>query len=255
MSRILFLLLIYIISIQANEEGCTISFFNSKKSPCASTVEKNQITIAPIVVKKKPNKETIERKEVEVELRNILTDVKEYKKKNQKKTKRLLKELNAMKREFQKYKTKKNRELKKIKKQLYTSKKKYKSNKKKLVKITKRVSPKVNKKKPKKKQTIIVQVVKAEIPETTTHVIHKVIHKMQPSPILMYDTPWIEIVVENNINIYELALKYYGNKQAYKKIYLANRNTISNDFKIYNGMTLIIPMTKHFEEKGIVLNQ
>ena len=289
MKKILFLLLIYIATIQANEEGCTISFFNSKKSPCASTVEKHQITIAPIVVKKKPDKETIERKEIEVKLYNILTDVKEYKKKNQKKTKRLKEELNAMKREFQKYKTKKDRELKKIKNQLYSSKKKIKKIKKKLVKITKKVTPKVMKKKPKKhlysgkkkvktskkklvkitkkvtpkvikqkpkkKETTVVQVVNVAIPESTPPLIHKVVHKMQPTPILMYDTPWIEIVIDTNTNIYDLALKYYGNAQEYKKIYLANQNIISNDLKIYNGMTLVIPMAENFKEQGIVLNQ
>lgn len=274
MKKILFLLLIYIATIQANEEGCTISFFNSKKSPCASTVEKHQITIAPIVVKKRPDKETIERKEVEVKLRNILTDVKKYKKKNQEKTKRLKEELNAMKRAFLKYKTKKDRELKKIKKKLYSSKKKLvktikkkpkkhlysskknlKKSKKKLAKITKKVIPKVIKQKPKKKQTTVVQVANVAIPESTPPVIHKVVHKMQPTPILMYDTPWIEIVIDKNINIYDLALKYYGNAEEYKKIYLANQNIIGNDLKIYNGMTLVIPMTDNFKEQGIVLNQ
>ena len=281
MNKILFLLLIYIIGLEANERGCSISFFKTETSPCSS-IEKKKITIAPIVVKKRPNKETIERKEVVVKLRNILTDVKEYKKKNQEKTKRLQEELNTMKREFQKYKIKKNRELKKIKKklysskkkmvkttkkvtpksikkkpkkQLYSSKKKLKNSKKKLVKITRKVTHKVIKQKPKKKKTTMVQVVTAEVPEITTSVVHKVIHKMQPTPMLVYDTPWIEIVVDKNTNIYDLALKYYGNAEEYKKIYAANQNIISNDLKIYNGMTLVIPMTENFREQGIVLNQ
>ena len=77
---------------------------------------------------------------------------------------------------------------------------------------------------------------------------------MSPAPILMYDTPWIEIIVENNINIYELALKYYGNREAYNKIYTANQNVISDDFQIYDGMSLIIPMTETFEEQPMMLN-
>ena len=78
---------------------------------------------------------------------------------------------------------------------------------------------------------------------------------MQPSPIIIYDTPWIEITVENNINIYELALKYYGDKQAYEKIYEANRDIMDNDLNIYNGMNLKIPITEDFEEQGILINQ
>lgn len=253
MKKILLLLLICIFSIEANEQGCTISFFKKEKSPCKST-EKNRPAIAPIVIQKRPKKQTVERKEVEVKLRNILAAVKDYKKRNQEERKRLIQELNAMKKKFHQYKIEKNRELKKIKKKLYSSSKKLKTNKKKFVKMTKRVTKKVIKQKPKKKKTIIVQAIKTKMPETT-HTVHKVIHKMEPSPILMYDTPWIEIVVEDNTNIYDLALEYYGNKQAYKKIYLANQNRIGNDFKIYNGMNLIIPMTKDFEEKGIVLNQ
>ncbi len=256
MTKILFLLLIYIISIEANEQGCTISFFKKDPSPCSSSVEKNKITIAPIVIKKTPKKKTIDTKVIEVKLHHILADVKNYKHKNQLKTKKLLNELEAMKKKFKQYKIEKSRELRKVKKQLYSSNKKLKN--KKLVKTPKKVkkiySKKVIKQKPKKKKTIIVQAIKTEIPETP-HIVHKVIHKMQPLPIQMYDTPWIEIVVEDNLNIYDLALKYYGNKEAYKKIYLANKDTISNNFKIYNGMNLIIPMTESFREKGILLNQ
>ena len=272
MKKILVLILIYSISLQASdEEGCTIPFFNQRKSPCKSTKKSNKIiTIAPIVIKKTPKKNTIDRKKMERELHNILTEVKEYKNQTEEQKQQLLKELIGMKKEFYQYKLEKSREIKQLRNKLD-------SNNKKLVKVQKEVK-KITKK---KKKIIVANIIKTpkrthkvhkviskmqplpvpiydtpiiETPEIT-HEVHKVISKMQPLPIPIYDTPWIEITVENNINIYELALKYYGDKQAYKKIYTANQNIIGDDFKIYNGMNLIIPMTTDFEEQGILINQ
>lgn len=255
MTKILFLFLIYIMSIEANEQGCTISFFKKDPSPCSSSIEKDKITIAPIVIKKAPKQKPVDTKAIEVKLHHILADVKDYKHKNQEKTKKLLDELTAMKKKFEQYKREKDKELKKVNKKLKNNKQKLVKIQKKIQKIySKKIAKKVIKQKEKKKKTIIIQAIQTKIPETA-HVVHKVIHKMQPLPIQMYDTPWIEIVVEDNIDIYDLALKYYGNKEAYKKIYLANKNTIRNDFKIYNGMSLIIPITKSFKENGILLNQ
>ncbi len=285
MKKILFLLLISIVVVDASEQGCSISFFKTEKSVCTSR-EKDKITIAPIVIEKKSKEDTIDRKEVAMKLRNILIGIRKYKKRNKEKTQRLLEELNAMKREFQKYKINKNRELKKIKQQLYVSKKKLRESRKnklvkvrkkvaskaikkkskkqlcsnrkklknrgkKLLKVTKLVTSKAIQQKPKKEQMNKVQ----ERPKRIHQVIHKVVHKMKAEPILVYDTPWIEIVVDKNTDIYDLALKYYGSKEKYTKIYQANKNIISSDLQIYNGMTLIIPMTEDFREQGIVLNQ
>ena len=231
MHRIIFLFLIYISTIQANEQGCTISFFNTDKTPCEA--ESKKITIAPIVIPKKENNAT---KVIEQKLQNILNNVNEYKNKNQEKTTKLLNELDTMKKEFEQYKIEKNREIKKVKTQLYSINKKLKKHKK------------------HKKKVVRTKIVKRKVIKQDK-TIHKVIHKMQASTMPIYDTPWIEIVVEDNINIYELALKYYGNSEAYNKIYLANKNTIGKDFKLYNGMTLVIPMTTTFKEQGMLLNQ
>lgn len=236
------LLLIYSINIYANntdKKGCTISFFK-KEEPCSSAIEKKKITISPIIIKEMPKKKSIEEKatdtkKTEEKLRTILSNIKQYKNKNELKTNKLREELTAMKNEFNQYKLKKNRELKKVKSKLYSSNKELKDNEQKLVRI--------------QQEIIITHVVEEKKP-----ILHKVIRKMKPLPVLMYDTPWIEIIVEDNTNIYELALKYYGNEQEYKKIYLANQNVIANDFKIYNGMSLIIPMTGTFEEQPIMLN-
>jgi len=88
------------------------------------------------------------------------------------------------------------------------------------------------------------QIKKAEI---------KVVKYIEPLP-KVNDLPWVEIVVENGVDIYQLALKYYGDKKEYKKIYAANRRTIQNNFRIEDGMELKIPMTEQFEEQPMVLN-
>jgi hypothetical protein len=255
LKTILFLLLIYSINTYANDtdkQGDTVSFFK-KLAPSPTTIEKNKSTNS---------------KYMEVKLRTILSDVTQYKNKNNIKTNKLREELTAMKKKFKQYKVKKNKELKKVKKQLYVSNKKVNDKKKKLIqnleegKVNKILSRELkeikkelylsNKKIDHTKKALIETQNKLNKKETP--IIHKVIRKMSPSPILMFDTPWIEIIVENNINIYELAVKYYGDKEAYTKIYLANQNIITNDFKIYNGMSLIIPMTETFEEQPMMLN-
>ena len=247
MKTILFLFLIYTINIYANDKGCTISFFKKKEATCSTPTEKKKITIAPIIIESTSEKESQETKQMEVKLRKILNEVTQYKNENTIETNKLREELNAIKKEFNQYKVKQNQELKKVKKQLYVSNKKAKKNKK-LKKVKKELS--LNKKKINNtKEVILVEEFKQETP-----IVHKIVRKMNPSPILMYDTPWIEIIVENNIDIYELALKYYGNKEAYKKIYTANKNVIADDFQIYDGMSLIIPMTDTFEEQPIMLN-
>jgi len=66
---------------------------------------------------------------------------------------------------------------------------------------------------------------------------------------------WVEIVVDDNINIYELALRYYGDKTKYREIYVANQNIIGKNLKIYNGMSLKIPIAEQFEEQPMILNR
>jgi len=78
--------------------------------------------------------------------------------------------------------------------------------------------------------------------------------KTTPLPVVK-NLPWVEIVVEDNINIYQLALRYYGDKNKYKEIYAANQHVIGKNFKIYNGMSLKIPMSNQFEEKPMILNR
>ncbi len=68
------------------------------------------------------------------------------------------------------------------------------------------------------------------------------------STVTKEDTPqkWINITVNNDLNIYDLALKYYGDSQEYEKIYMANQNQIDKNYQIRNGMSLKIPITENF---------
>jgi len=65
---------------------------------------------------------------------------------------------------------------------------------------------------------------------------------------------WIEIVVEDELDIYQLALKYYGDREKYLQIYQANINIIDTNFKIEDGMELKIPITEDFIEQPMFLN-
>jgi len=259
MKKILFL--VYVVSIHANEQGCTIPFFTKEKSPCSA--EKKQIIIAPIVIKHASEKKPNDTKKLEGVLRTILKDVKQYKNNSEIEKNRLAKELSLMKKKFHDYKIKKDKELKKVKKKLYVKNQKehekikklkkelYLTNKKgheKIKKLKKELY--VTNKKLDNNQIIIIENIKKQ-----PTVIHKVIREMQSVPTLIHNTPWIEITVEDNINIYDLALKYYGDSQEYTKIYAANKNVINSNYQINNGMSLIIPITENFQEQPILLNR
>jgi hypothetical protein len=74
------------------------------------------------------------------------------------------------------------------------------------------------------------------------------IPKDLPSPL------WIEIIVEDGVNIFELALKYYGDREEYKEIYQYNKDTIGENLEIVDGMLLKIPITTLFKEQPMILN-
>jgi TolA-binding protein len=66
---------------------------------------------------------------------------------------------------------------------------------------------------------------------------------------------WVEVVVKDDINIYELALQYYGKKSEYTQIYRANKDIIPETLKLANGMSLKLPVTHNFRERPFILNQ
>jgi hypothetical protein len=83
-----------------------------------------------------------------------------------------------------------------------------------------------------------------------------IFYKKSLSPIPK-DLPcplWIEIIVEDGVNIFELALKYYGDREEYKEIYQYNKDTIGENLEIVDGMLLKIPITTLFKEQPMILN-
>jgi len=87
--------------------------------------------------------------------------------------------------------------------------------------------------------------------QTTEHDIGNEANIIEPISI-KHD--WVEVLVEDNINIYELALQYYGKKSEYTEIYRANKDVIPKTLKLVNGMSLKLPVTHNFKERPIILN-
>jgi len=245
--------------------GCTIAFFAKQKPSCSSSKTSKKV---PIVKKKVEEKNLFYSKDmVEVKLTKVLNSVKFFKKRKESETKKLLTELEATKQELARVKQallqskKKLVESKKIIKR-YKFVKKQKIKKQKIKKRKTKVRTHIVKVVPKKKRikkhyikkrktkvrTHIVKVVPKKKRVEEQVVIHRVIQPLTPH------LKWVEVQVEENRNIYDLALEYYGDAQAYDKIYAANRDVIESDFQIKNGMTLKIPITERFKEQPIVLN-
>lgn len=65
---------------------------------------------------------------------------------------------------------------------------------------------------------------------------------------------WVEVVIEDDMSIYELALQYYGKESAYTEIYRANKNVIPETLRLVNGMSLKLPITDNFRERPMILN-
>jgi seryl-tRNA synthetase len=214
------------------------------------------------------NDKLISKELVKTELTNILENVKKYKKKNDNTNKKLIEELNALKRKFNTYKIQQKSKIKSVTTQLHQAKKELIKNQKQLSNIQKKVT-KIKKsekdvktqlqlteqqlkKKRKELLTIkkkVVKIKKYEPKITFTSTIEE-----PPLLPLVNNASWVEVVVEDNINIYELALKFYGDKNKYQDIYVANQHIIGDNFQIYNGMSLKIPMTNQFEEQPMILN-
>ena len=178
--------------------------------------------------------------------------------------KKFLREI-AIKDKIIKEKTLKYREMKKkqkiknkpiVKHKIITKEKvitKQKVIKKKRVKVyTKAKIKSEKKKKPSYQKKPIVKTVTPQYQKRVTTYL-KPIQTRQALP-KRKKLPWVEIVVDDNADIYELALRYYGDRSKYSQIYVANSNIIGKNLKIYNGMSLKIPMTIEFDEQPIILN-
>jgi len=160
--------------------------------------------------------------EVEHKLTTILEKIKIYKSVKEKEIQTLKKKLANIEKRFKKYKKTKQKELKLLKHQL-------KRNMHVPISSISSSSSKTVKNSP-----------------TITNIIVNNKHSTEK-------LPWIKITVSDNLNIYDLALKYYGDAQQYEKIYTANQDIIGQDYQIKNGMQLRLPMTESFENAPYIL--
>lgn len=87
-----------------------------------------------------------------------------------------------------------------------------------------------------------------------TPIINDTLESSIIEPISM-KVEWVEVVVENDMSIYELALQYYGKESEYTQIYRSNKDVIPETLKLANGMSLKLPVTHNFRERPFILNQ
>ncbi len=186
---------------------------------------------------------------VEDELKSILQKVKIYKKEKKKQIITLEKKLSTLKKTFHNYRVAKKDEILQLKRKTIQNRyqsKKLKSKEKKIRTLQHELA--LLKKQLKEKKKIIVSL-KEKLIQENQPILLTTDHKEETTP-----QKWIKITVDNNLNIYDLALKYYGDSQEYKKIYMANQNKIDRDYQIRNGMSLKIPITENFIEQPMFIN-
>ncbi len=157
----------------------------------------------------------IDKKKMKKKLTTILTKVRAYKKKNQQEKEILESELNAL-----------QKELKKVQSNLDSTKKQLK---------------KIKTQKPK------IKIVEK------TKIVEKIVYKEVEIPVIQEPTlkenvELVEVIVPEGINIYQLALLYYGDAKKYKELYQINKNLIGSDLKIMAGQSINIPIDLLFKQ-------
>ena len=212
--------------------GCKIILSPKDKSKCNGKSAK-KISIAPIVIHNDKDKRI---EQLTKELNSLKKEFMEYKDSKDKDTQKL----NDIIKQFVQYKIDKENKIKKLKIKLGSIRKELYKNKRRLITIQKSI----------KKEHIKKKIRKKKIQKT----IKKIVKIKKKKTLERINKPWVEIVVEDDLDIYQLALKYYKDKREYKQIYLANRDIIGKSLKIRNGMSLKIPITDKFEEQPMLIN-
>jgi len=174
---------------------------------------------------------------LKVKLITILENLKKFKQEKNNKIITLNQELNLLKKEFSRYKQEKEKKIQEMNHKIKRFKKKL--TKKSQVKVEKVT---FNSKKP----PIIVPTFVPKIKEVKSEIVKPKIDKISNNMPKVTNLPWVEIIVEDGLDIYQLALKYYGDENKYKYIYAANQQTLQNNFEITDGMSLKIPMPEQF---------
>ena len=180
---------------------------------------------------------------IQKKLTNTLQNVKKFKKEKNTQIANLNQEINTLRKQFISYQLKKEKEIKKINQQLKQTKKALSHSQQKI----KQLEPLTQLKIQNAMEKAMEEPLQLEV-QTYDTTIDEIVLPMR------INLPWVEIMVEDNIDIYQLALLYYGDVNQYTQIYAANKNIISNNFKVHNGMILKIPITSKFREQPMVLN-
>ena len=186
------------------------------------------------------------KKRVENELTTILFKLKAYKKKKDSELETLRRKILSIENRFANYKSKKEQEIEELKKRQTNSS---------ALSILKDKNQKI---KELQQQLASTKEQLSQKNDIITYLNQKLTKENQPqlSTIIQKGTSekWIKITVDNDLNIYDLALKYYGDSQEYTRIYTANQNTIDTSYQIRNGMSLKIPVTENFIEQPMMIN-
>ena len=219
-----------------NCTNCKVKISTTNRDNRVAKFTTKKINIAPITIQEikkssvettKVTKEDSDSKEI---LNSALREIVLYKKEKNRELKEITKKMEKIKAEFALYKKAKSREIKKLKSKLNSANQKLK---------------RLLKRRKSKKRLKKYQKPKEYIPNIP---IENLIS--EPSSIVSLR----EIVIEDETNIFDLAIRYYGNRNEYDKIYQANRNVIGRDLNIRVGMRLQIPIEENYDEKPIILN-
>jgi len=212
-------------------------------------------------------------KKLKAKLENTLNDIKRFKQEKNHKINNLSQEIELLKQKFASYKSKKEKELRKVKSQLSETKQELSQN------TMVQQQPMVKEERTPVQEKIVRAVVEKEDDYNVDKAIKRALDEMidVSEPSLeknmvqknRYDfksvdtmalipesinTPWVEIEVGEDMDIYQLAQLYYGDREKYREIYAANKQLLKETLKVRNGMSLKIPMTAEFKEQPMVLN-
>jgi len=195
-------------------------------------------------------------KTIENKLTTVLHNLKKFKKEKNYKISQLQKELDTLKKRFYSYKVKKEKELKKANSKLRLTRKEL---------LNTKIQNKLLKSQHKVKQSEAISqlTIQQSMEEAMSEPIPMQIEVQteEDAPLakiilpINSNTPWIEITVEDDMDIFQLAKLYYGDSNQYIHIYSANRDIIPSSLKLHNNMSLKIPITSQFRDQPIVLNR
>lgn len=257
MNKIIILLLLFSIDSIAESilldsqehERIKVNLINTLEKVKKFKSEKNyQINKLNKKIKINKNKFTNKLSQKEKEIRKLKIKLSKSKKMNS--------QLKIYKNKFLKNQAKKEREIKKLKIQLAQTQKKLSTKR----EVIQEIEPPIQ-------LTIeesMEQAMNAPVDKKITYTaeVFSEFEKLSNDTIASTPTalpskvnlPWVEIVVDNGLDIYQLALQYYGDRDEYRQIYTANKRIIDERLNLYNGMPLKIPISKDFEEQPMIIN-